>query len=143
MGFLTMLDHIVHIVYAKMAKKLNEQNPLTLPKIRQPILAYTSYFFGAYQPKMCAAAADRVQGKVEGGESKGEGRKHGLENADLRIFYAGVRHLYAPAKCLFGVVVKTGKGSSNLFTFLCKKLRFRGFFKDIPKLDRLSCASRY
>ncbi len=97
MGFLTMLDHIAHIVYAKMAKKLNEQNPLTLPKIRQPILAYTSYFFDAYQPKMCAAAADRVQGEVEGGKSKGvekvAGRKHGLENADLRIFYAGVRHL--------------------------------------------------
>ena len=39
-----MLDHIAHNVYAKMAKKFNEQNPLTLPKIRQPILAYTSFF---------------------------------------------------------------------------------------------------
>ncbi len=45
MGFLTMLDHIAHVVYAKMAKKINEQNPWTLPKIRQPISAYTSYFF--------------------------------------------------------------------------------------------------
>ncbi len=125
MGFLTMLDHIVHIVYAKMAKKLNEQNPLTLPKIRQPILAYTSYFFGAYQPKMCAAAADRVQGEVEGGESKGEGRKHGLENADLRIFYAGVRHLYAPAKCLFGVV-ETKKGRHKFVYFFSTKKQSLG-----------------
>ncbi len=45
MGFLTTLGHIAHIVYANMAKKLNEQNPLTLPKIRQPILAHYTGFF--------------------------------------------------------------------------------------------------
>ncbi len=42
------------------------------------------------------------------------GRKHGLEDADLGLFYAGARHLYAPDKCLFGVD-KTGTrtGSSK------------------------------
>ena len=103
MGFLTTLDHIAHIIYAKMAKKLNKQNPLTLPKIRQPILAYTSFFLARTGQKRCAAAADLVQGEVKGGKSKGEGvgvvvrrQKHGLEDADLGLFNAGVRHLYAP-----------------------------------------------
>ena len=73
MGFLTTLDHITHIVYAKMAKQLNKQKPLTLPKIRQLILAYTGVFFAHTGQKRCAAAADLVQGEVEGGESKGEG----------------------------------------------------------------------
>ncbi len=39
---------------------------------------------------------------------------------DLGLFYAGVRHLYAPAKCLFGVV-KTGKGRRKFVYFFSAK----------------------
>ena len=39
---------------------------------------------------------------------------------DLGLFYAGVRHLYAPAKYLFGVV-KTGKGRRKFVYFFSAK----------------------
>ena len=69
------------------------------PKFASPFWRIQA-FFGTYWPKRCAAAAaDLVQGEVKGGKSK-EGvvgrRKHSLENADLGLFNAGVRHLYAP-----------------------------------------------
>ncbi len=121
MGFLTTLDHITHIVYAKMAKQLNKQKPLTLPKIRQLILAYTGVFFAHTGQKRCAAAADLVQGEVEGGESKGEGQKHGLEDADLGLFYAGVRHFFSPANKVFFGVVKTRKGRRKFVYFFSAK----------------------
>ncbi len=75
---------------------------LKVSQKRQPIPAYTTgVVFAHTGQKRCAAAADLVQGEVEGGESKGEGRKHGLEDADLVLFYAGVRHFYSPAKKCF------------------------------------------
>ncbi len=42
------------------------------------------------------------------------GQKHGLEDADLGLSYADVRHFYAPAKCFFGVV-ETGKGRRKFY----------------------------
>ncbi len=62
---------------------------------REKTPANTSVYWSVFAHtgrKRCAAAADLVQGEVEGGESKGEGQKHGLEDADLGLFYAGVRH---------------------------------------------------
>ncbi len=49
-------------------------------------------------------------------------RRRGGVDADLVLFYAGVRHLYAAAKCLFGVV-KMGKGRRKkiVYFFSAKK----------------------
>ncbi len=108
-----------------MAKKLNEQNPLTLPKIRQHMLAHTSFLLahtgqkGA--PPAPLAPAAGVNAASEGGGGGGGGRKHGLEDADLGLFFASVRHFYAPAKCLFGVVETGGKGSSKFVYFFTQK----------------------
>ena len=143
MGFLTTLGKGTQLILQKTQEKRHEQVPLSTVKNASQFWGIQA-FLGAYRPKRCAAAAaaDRVQGEVEGGESKGEGRKHGLEDADLGLFYAGVRHLYAPAKNLFGGV-KTGKGRRKfVYFFSAKNPRFRGSFLNILKLDRFSCATR-
>ena len=76
-------------------------------------------------------------------EEKESGENTALKHADLGLFYAGVRHLYAPDKC-FLASSKSKKGWRKfVYFFRAKKTRFMGSFLDIPNLDRFGCASRY
>ncbi len=124
MGFLTTLDHIAHIIYAKMAKKLNERNSLTLPKIRQPILAYTSFFLAHTGQKGAPPPPPPILFRVKLRAAKGEGvggrRKQGLEeNADPGLFNAGVRH-FMHRSVSFWRKLKPKRAVQNLFTFTQK-----------------------
>ncbi len=81
------------------------------PKFASSFWHIQALFVGAYRLKRCDADADAAaRVEVEAAKAKetsvgerGEvvGWKHGLEDADLGLFYAGVCHLYAPAKCSF------------------------------------------
>ena len=105
------------------------------PKIASPFWRIQAIFWripgqkGAPPPpivfraKLKAAKAKKTSAGEGGGEVVG--RKHGLKDADLRFFYAGVRHLYAPDKCLFGVV-ETKKGRRKFVYFFSAKKRGLG-----------------
>ncbi len=110
MGFLTTLGKGARLILQKNPKKMTWTGQYKYRKQSPANSGDNRLFLAAYRPKRCAGAADRVQGEGEEGEGiEVIGQKHGLEDADLGLFYAGVRHFYAPAKCFFGVV-KTGKG---------------------------------
>ena len=58
-------------------------------------------FFVFLGPKMSVVTGIFLGFRHGGKLREGEGRKHGLEDADLVLFYAGVRHFYSPAKKCF------------------------------------------
>ncbi len=100
-----------------MAKKLNEQNPLTLPKIRQHMLAHTSFLLahtgqkGA--PPAPLAPAAGVNAASEGGGGEGVGRKHGLEARRPRALLRWRTPLVCARQVFFGFV-KIKKGLTQI-----------------------------
>ncbi len=72
------------------------------------------------QTAAAAAAAAAANDDDDKDEGVG-GQKHGLEDADLGLFYAGVRHKYAPPVSVFLASVQTGKGRRKFAYFFSAK----------------------